>query len=261
MVPVLTIIFMIISLIIAVGLPLFLGIKFVRKSKTNIRPILAGLASFFVLQVVIRIPILQFVMPNIPFYKELGAIGLSIFLGLTAGLFETIGRYLSIKFLVKENRSYETGIAHGVGHGGIEAVMLLGLTYLNYLIYVFMINAGTFMSTLAPAGTDPAIIEQLQLVKDLLVDTESWMFLLSGYERIAVLFIHIGLSLLIMEGFMKNKILKYSLIALLIHSLLDGLVVYMGTQEVNVFIIEGFVTLVSIGLITYIVKSRKRLKT
>jgi uncharacterized membrane protein YhfC len=45
---------------------------------------------------------------------------------LTAGVFEETARYIAYRFLLKEH-NMENGLIYGVGHGGIESIMLVGV--------------------------------------------------------------------------------------------------------------------------------------
>ena len=55
-------------------------------------------------------------------------IGYLIFLGFTAGLFESVGRWVGYKWWFRNSLPYDWahGVAFGIGHGGIEAVALVG---------------------------------------------------------------------------------------------------------------------------------------
>ena len=54
-------------------------------------------------------------------------------LALTAALFEVVARFGVAKILQK-NINCEQGVAAGFGHGGIEAIVLIGMTYVNNLL-------------------------------------------------------------------------------------------------------------------------------
>ena len=258
MVSVLSIMFMILTIIICFGVPIGLALYLTRKTKFAMRALSAGVLAFVVSQLLIRIPLLGIVVET-DFYKGLGPIALSLFIGLSAALFETAGRIIFTKLMLKGKETYYTGIAHGVGHGGIEAIALVGVLYINNLIYSFMINNGTFLSTYTPAGTSSDLVEIFENARTALVETSSYMFFLGGFERFLTIIIHIGLSLLVMEGFMKKKTVKYSLIAVLIHTMLDGGGVLMRSYGASFVVLEIYTVLIAVVLLVYIVLSRKRL--
>ena len=57
-----------------------------------------------------------------------------LFMGGTAAIAEEFGRYIAVRFLLKKNRRYADGIAYGLGHGGIEAMLLIGVNNIANLI-------------------------------------------------------------------------------------------------------------------------------
>ena len=63
--------------------------------------------------------------------------------GLAAGLFEETGRYLTMRFLMKGKWTRENALMYGAGHGGLEAVLILGMASVNNLLYSVMINTGS----------------------------------------------------------------------------------------------------------------------
>ena len=67
----------------------------------------------------------------------------AIYGGLAAGVFEEIGRFLSMKFLMKKEPSAPLpGVAYGIGHGGVEMLIIFGITMINNLVISALINSG-----------------------------------------------------------------------------------------------------------------------
>ena len=48
--------------------------------------------------------------------------------GLAAGLFEETGRLLAFRFILKPHTARITALSYGIGHGGIEAFWVMGLS-------------------------------------------------------------------------------------------------------------------------------------
>ena len=147
MVSTISILFMVITLVISLILPVVLFIIYAvaNKGKGIISAWFLGAAGFFVLQMLIRIPILNVlsILPGFLTFVEQNYVLYVLLLGFSAGLFEVIGRFAVAKIMSK-NLTYERGIAAGLGHGGIEAILLVGMTYINNLLYTAMINSGSF---------------------------------------------------------------------------------------------------------------------
>lgn len=249
MVSELSIVAMMISAIIAFVFPFSLGVILRKKHPYVGLAFVVGGLSFFVLQVLIRIPLLQSQFA-VNLFRDLPLFLHLIILAFTAGLFETVGRVLSIKFLMKKNLDYNTGLAHGIGHGGIEAVVLVSLTYLNYIIYAFMINNGSFQSLFTQS--QGVMDEQLLLVEDLLINTKPYIFLLAGLERVFAVIFHIGMSVVVMYGFCSKK-RYYFLLVLLMHFLFDLGAVILSNYLSSIIWAEVFILFGAVGSL-YLIK-------
>ena len=115
------------------------GVK--NKGKGVWKALALGVAGFVLLQMIIRVPILSIVsmLPGYgTFVMEHYAL-YCLILAFTAALFEVVARFGVAKILQKKI-NYQQGVAAGLGHGGIEGILILGITYVNNLIYVIMIN-------------------------------------------------------------------------------------------------------------------------
>lgn len=252
MVNTLSIAFMIVSILICFLLPVALIIYFYRKYKISLVAVLLGALVFLVSQVAIRIPLLS-ILAKQQWYIDMSTniYMIALFLALTAGIFEEVGRYIVMKLLMKKSLSWKNGIAFGIGHGGIEAIILVGLTILNYVIISIMINTGLFDSAIA-ATLPPEIAEQ---IRSTLIDSPTVNFLAGGFERIMTIIIQIAFSILVLYS-VKFKKPTYLLYAILLHAVVDAPVVVLGGMGLNIWIIELFVVVcAAVGLI-YIVKAK-----
>jgi len=235
-----------------------------KKSKNITGALIAGIVSFVVMQMIIRINLLQFVLPKMNWYIKMAQTNIpmyALFLGFTAGLFETVGRYLTLKLFVREKTSYYSGLSHGIGHGGIEAILLVGINTLVYAFYASLINQGKFDAVInasAVGSTAETVRIQMETLQQLLINGTAGQTLLGLLERFLVFFVHVGLSVMVAEGIVKGKGLLYSLYAILIHGALDTMAVLMVYAKWNALAIEGVVALFAVGMIVYIVTSKKR---
>ena len=233
MVPVLTIVFLAISALICFIVPLLLFLRIKKHSNQLLVPVIAGAVGFFVMQMIIRIPLLALFD-----FTDWNIYATGIFLGFTAALFETVGRFLTMKFLMKDDRRFFAGFAHGIGHGGIEAILLVGINYIVYIYFAILINTNNF----------PAIglgSQSIVSITEVLIDNPSGIFLVAGFERVVTILLHICLSILTIFA-IKKKDYKYLLIVLGIHTIVDfGAVVLMGSG-VSVYLVELFVLIMLI---------------
>jgi uncharacterized membrane protein YhfC len=252
MVNTLSIVFMVISMLICFLLPVALIIYFYRNYKISLIAVLFGALVFLLSQVAIRIPLLS-ILGKQQWYIDMSAnIYVSaLFLGLSAGIFEEVGRYIVMKLLMKKSLNWKNGIAFGIGHGGIEAIVIVGLTLLNYIVISIMINSGLFDSTIA-ATLPPAIAEQIRTT---LIDTPTINFLGGGFERTMTMIIQIALSIMVLYS-VKFKKPIYLLYAILLHAVLDSPTVVLVDMGLNVWIIEIFIAACAAVSLIYIIKTK-----
>lgn len=246
--------FMIISIVLSIGLPILLMLIAVRKYKAKAEPIAVGGAVFFVFQVLLRIPLLN-KLGDVAWYQDLSKnfILVSLFLGITAGIFEELGRLIGYRVLIKrKNYNYKNGIGFGIGHGGIESILLVGFTYINNLIMSVFINNGKFDTVFGGSFSQDA----LSLAKSQLIETKAYLFLFGGLERIFTITIQIALSLIVLYA-VKNRKYVYILLAILLHTVIDTPVAYMSFKGTSPFLMEGYVLICAAAALIYIIKSRK----
>ncbi|ADQ07987.1 protein of unknown function UCP033101 [Caldicellulosiruptor hydrothermalis 108] len=246
----LKIIFMCITLLLSVGLPVVLAVIVLKKYSGVLKSILIGALIFFVSQVVLRIPILQ-ILSKQSYFVEFSKhyIVYSLFLGLTAGIFEEVGRYVGFRGFLKDRLNYQNGLAYGIGHGGIESILLVGIAYINNIVYSFLINSGS-LDILLKGKVSPEVIKS---IKSALIETPASTFLLAGFERVFTMAIQIALSLLVLVA-VKRKRLCYLAFAILLHTIIDAPAAYMALIKVNIFAIEFMVLLWAVLSLVYIIK-------
>jgi len=224
MVPVTTTIACMVTLLISLVFPLLSLILPAWKHRKQglVSAWLLGAAGFFVTQILIRMPILTALSGQSWFvdFSRNHVFGYAFTLAFTAGLFELVGRFAVAK-LMQKRLTLKRSVAAGLGHGGIEAVLIVGITYINNLAYIAMINSGSFDSILAQAAASGVDISQLELIRTQLITMSPAMFLLAGLERILAMTGHLAMSLLVCYGVVHGKTLPCVLVCLGIHTLMD----------------------------------------
>lgn len=213
-----------VTLFICLFLPVLVLIGFAVKCRRQgiVSAWLLGAAGFFVTQILIRLPILTALQSQNWFltFTQNHLFGYAFSLAFTAGLFELAGRFAVAK-LMRKNLTRNRALAAGLGHGGMEAMILVGITYINNLAYIAAINSGSFdllISQAAAAGIDPA---QLEMIRTQLTTTSPAMFLLGGFERILAMIAHIAMSMLVCYGIAHRKTGICLLLCLGLHTLID----------------------------------------
>ena len=224
MISVSTILACIITLFVSLVLPVVILIVFDAKNRKQgiLSAWLLGAAGFFVTQILIRVPILTALQGQSWFvrFSQNHLFWYAFSLAFTAGLFELAGRFAAAKLLQKD-LTFRRSLAAGLGHGGIEAMLIVGITYVNNLAYIAMINAGSFDTILAQAAATGVDVSQLEMIRDQLLATSPALFLLGGFERILAMIAHVAMSMLVCYGVARKKVLPCVLVCLAIHTFMD----------------------------------------
>lgn len=256
MVNTVSIAFMIFSALFTTLGPVIAAILFYRKQKFYVGSLFIGAAVFFLFQMILRIPLIQMILPNMEWYKTMSQNiwVYAIFLGFTAGLFEEAGRYLAFTVVLKKHLLWKDAVAFGIGHGGIECILLVGMSQISNLVTSIMINSGMYEPLVAQSPEQSR--ELLLQAKATLVDTPSYMFLISSVERLFTFFIHIAFSVLVMTGIKKKKGLLYLGLAILLHMLVDSPAVILSYLGVNVLFIEVLIMVFAVVSFIYICRQK-----
>ncbi len=253
MVPVSTLIYMFITLILSTFFPLLmLVLLWLKYGKGVFKPWIAGAIGFFVPQVIIRIPALQFLgrLPGFGKFVENNTYLYMILLALTAALFETAGRLIVFRIPLKNDLSYACSISAGAGHGGIESIILVGMTYINNIVYSFMINTGTLSLIIKDADMRDELVRAI-------TGTQNTLFLLAGFERIFTMVFHVFLSVLMVMFIIKGKTVIGTLIVILLHGGTDFIVVWMQYQGYQPIAVEGFILVIALVSFAAVLLLRK----
>lgn len=172
---------------------------------------------------------------------------LSIFLGLSAGLFEEGARFLAFRFWAKEARSWGKGLMVGIGHGGIESILVGFLTLLNVGVLATM-RDGALLNRLTA--------EQLPLVQaqiDAIFSAPWHLILMGAMERLFAVVFHLSATLLVLQSLIRKQS-RWLAAAVLWHGLLDATAVF-AINTWNVYVTEaliGGLALVSAGIIFWL---------
>jgi len=245
MVSVLAISFMAVSAAISFGLPIVLLLAWRKKYELKVIPMLYGAAAFFVfaliLEQIMHVLVLRpgadgsiSLVENSPFLYMVYGI-------FAAGIFEETARFLSFHLLKKNFGGIGTGLSYGIGHGGIEAILLAGLTMISSIIMSISINSGNA----ADLGSSPAILAQINE----LVGTGPALYLLSGLERIIAVTIHISLSMFVWCAVkVKGKLWLYP-VSIVLHAVANiAPVMYQTGVIKNVLLVEVLILIPAVTI-------------
>lgn len=240
---------MIITACLSFLIPIITFIIIKKKTKASASNVVVGALTFVFFALMLE-PILH----NIVLNKFGDTFNNNIYLyglygGLAAATFEEVGRFLAMKFLINKNLSKENSLMYGIGHGGIEAILLGGVTYISNMAVCLMINNGTFQSSLNALDE----ISKTEAINQLsaLWTTPSSHFYLAGLERIMAFVLQICLSYLVYKA-IKEKNYIYFGYAFLIHFLVDAIIVVLASK-ISLVIVEAIlaIAVICIAFFTY----------
>lgn len=192
--PPLSLVFTGISALVAFGLPIVLAVLCCRRSRNALLSISVGAVCFLVGAMLLESMFHQLVFSLVPGIAQ-NLVLYCLYGCLAAGLFEETARLIGLRYLCKKDASPTTGFAYGVGHGGIEAILLVGVSVANNLVVMIMVNGGSVNALLEGATDEQASTAMAQLEQ--LAAQPSSVFLAAGVERIIAICLHLALSMLI----------------------------------------------------------------
>lgn len=213
---------MIFSALISMGLPIVLCILARTRLKTNIAPFFIGCGTFFVFAMILEQILHTVVFLLAGRFLTEHLVLYALYAGLAAAVFEETGRFLSMKLFMKKQLTRENSVMYGIGHGGIEAILIVGLTYISNLIVAFTINTGAMESSLSLL--DDSLRDSTIQSISALWTTPGSTFFIAGIERILAICLQICLSVLVYQALASKKMLFWAA-ALGIHFLVDFAVV------------------------------------
>lgn len=256
MVSIFTIVNLVVSVILIFAAPLLFFYYF-RSKKGMFRTMAAGAMGFFIAQYVLRIPILNNVLSSSDFSFILDDVLLyALLLGVSAAALELLFRIIILKWFMADYQQKHHVLSAGFGHGLIEAIFLVALTYINNIILSIYINNNN-IDQLFDQASDVGAINQ---VVQGLINSSSWVFLLGGLERIMVLIIHVAVTIVVFKGLKnKNQRLKLWGFAFVFHASLDVAIVLMQLSNTSIWLMEGLIlifALISVKIVVEYIKEK-----
>lgn len=175
-------------------------------------------------------------------------------LGLSAGLFEEVARWLVLRFWRKDIRSWKNTVMYGAGHGGFEAI-LVGVFAFIAFIQLFLYRQ--FDPQAITGLEEGAQLEALRMTLKTYWESDWYYHLWGSFERLSVLPFHIAAAVMVGLSVQKRQPL-WLLAAIGWHTALDFVAVY-GSKSWGIPQVEGAIFLaglISLGIIFLLRDSR-----
>lgn len=199
--------------------PLVLAVIANRRLKVSWKYFAYGALIFFVFQLITRVPAVIVIQAAITPQLQASPVLLYTWLAilvLTAGLFEEVGRYVAFRWLMRrEEKTWNKAVMYGLGHGGLESILLVGGLALLSLINVLVLSSISLNSI--PVAQRAQVAQQLAAIGA----QPAWFPLLAAWERLWTVPIQISLSVLVLQVFRRNNI-GWLWLAILAHVIVDG---------------------------------------
>lgn len=222
------------SILLSIGVPVALLIFARKKYQAKVSSFFIGAGTFLLFAMVLEQIMHLLVMQVGGLSADSNPWLYYVYAAAAAAVFEETGRIIAMKFWMKKRLDFSNALMYGIGHGGVEAVLIGGLAGISNLISMVMINSGAIQQSLTalPEELKKQTIEQLST----LWTTSAPLFFVSGIERVSAILLHIGLSLLIYRA-LRSKKRKTAVLAYGIHFVVDFAAV-AGAAYLPVWVIE-----------------------
>ena len=206
-------------------LPLGIALLWVRKKHEPFKTVLVGAVIFLLFVMILEKPIQALVITGghpVAAFLDANPVWWALVVGLFPGLFEETGRLFAFKAILKNRKNRETAVSCGIGHGGMEVILLLGVNAAAYLAYAAMINAGTFGAVIEQAAAKaPEQAETLRTLAEQLAGYTAAGVGLGLMERAFAFLFHLGASILVFYACRdRGRFWLYPL-AIVLHTALD----------------------------------------
>ncbi len=240
--------------LLMLALPIGLGIYLTRRFKLGWRLWWIGAATFVLSQVghipfnaILTQLFARGILPAPP--QEWQLVFNVVVLGLSAGLWEETARYAAYRWWARDARTWKRGLLLGAGHGGIEAIILGALVLVNFII-IAALRSSDLGSIVPP--------EQLELASQQMQAYWSAplpMILLGALERVFAIVLHLTLSLLVLQVFVRRQIIWLAA-SITWHALANAVAVYM-LAIYGAYAAEGFLAVNTLLCLVVIAKLYK----
>lgn len=239
-----------ISTVIALLLPLALAIGCLIKRRGSFICVMIGAFCFFIGAGVLESILHNIVFTLLPSIRQMPA--LYVLYGcLAAGLFEETARLLGLRYLCTRCDGLSTGLAYGVGHGGMEAIMI-GFSMLSSLLTMGLVAGGQAESLLVGLSADELSAATAQV--SALAAQPPFYFLMGGVERLSALAIHLALSVLIWMVVTHRLPMWGYALSIALHA---GVNVWAALTQIgviaNIYLCEALIALSTAALVALVV--------
>jgi uncharacterized membrane protein YhfC len=252
MIPIVYLISLGVSALLCIVLPIVAVALVRRRLELSWRYALYGALIFTLFQLVTRVPAVfalqSFVAPRLQASQTLQIAWLAG-LSLSAGLFEEIGRFIGYRWLMREEeKTWPKAVLYGLGHGGIESIVLVGGLQLLTLVNLSVLST-------VDLNTLPLTPEQRQQTLNQIAAIAAlpgWLPLAGLWERIWSVCFHVAMSVVVLQAFRRGPAVLWVGLAIGLHFLTNFLgagapLLFGVSGPQSILLSEAIITVVGLG--------------
>ena len=178
---------------------------------------------------------------------------------LMAGLFEEIGRFVILKYIVKKNRTRENAVLYGIGHGSIEIIAVLVPSMVAYLAIAIIFSVSDVESALSTLKITEENAGTLLPTVQVAAKFDFTLMALNIIERVFAMCVHIGLTVIVYYGIVNAKKIFLPL-AIVLHMAVDTLPALYQRGAVPLWSVEVWMALWAVAIAFVALGLYKKLK-
>lgn len=223
---------MLVAGIITILTPIILLVFWCVKKKAKVMPALGGILIFMIFARTLEIiPHMFFIFSGNAISKVITGNPLLYVLygGLMAGIFEETGRLVAFRFLAKNYSGKENAVSYGIGHGGFEAMSIVGFGFIQYFTLALMINDGSMATAMAAASGQE--LTSLKEVVTFISSLTAATCVVNVVDSLCALILSIALSVILYHSFTVPGKKWLFPVAILLHA---GLSIFAGLAQTEV---------------------------
>jgi uncharacterized membrane protein YhfC len=174
-----------------------------RRMTLSWRNIGVGAAIFVVFALVLE-QLLHYAMrtnPETGAWLKTHAWGFAVYGALAAALFEEGGRYVGLRFFVKPTGNPGTATAYGLGHGGIETLLIGALPLFASVVFALLSKLSVLDQVLAGKLPQPVLAK----VHAQLSHLTFAMAAVGGFERLVAIGLQIAFSFVVWRAVEQKR--------------------------------------------------------
>jgi uncharacterized membrane protein YhfC len=246
-------VWLILGVVIWIAVPAAIAILWTIRKKERFTTILIGAATFLLFALILEKPIQNLLaFPTAMGLKDhavsrflnANPVLLALVAGLFPGVFEETGRLIAFSTVLRKRKNREAAISYGIGHGCCEVVLLLGITYVQYIAYAVMINTGVFQTIVDQVEAQAP--EQLPAVETVVNSIAAFSFAdlgIAAAERVFAVLFHIGASILVFYACRDKRRFFLFPLAVILHTGMDfiGALYLFNVISMSPWVLEGIV--------------------